>query len=173
MYLHFLLLIMQPKTIILNKQAIQQRIVRMAFAIVEQNYNTQHIILAGIAPNGVGISKQLAFQIETISNIKTELITININKKEPHQVTIPAFDYNNKTIIIIDDVSMTGKTICFSLVPFLKYYPYKIQTLVLVERQLKNYPIHSDYVGLHVSTTEKNLIIVEQENDECTVAYLQ
>ena len=164
---------MQTKTIVLDKDAIAKRITRMAYAIVEQNYTATSILLAGILPNGTGLCKQLASVINSISKIKIDIIPIEINKKAPQQITIPTLDYNGKNIIIVDDVSMTGKTICYAIAPFLKFYPASIQTLVLVERQLKNFPIHSDYVGLHVSTTENNLIIVEQENEECIVAYLQ
>ncbi len=164
---------MHTKTIVLNKDAITKRITRMAYAIVEQNDSVTELTLAGIAPNGIGLCQQLAKVITAISKIKVAFISITINKKEPKQIEIPQIDFNHKTIIIVDDVSMTGRTICYALGAFLQYYPAKIQTLVLVERQRKNFPIHSDYVGLHLSTTEQNLIIVEQENDECTVAYLQ
>jgi pyrimidine operon attenuation protein / uracil phosphoribosyltransferase len=164
---------MEQKTIILNKEAITKRITRMAYEIVEQNIAVTEIILAGVAPNGIGLCTQLQSVINTISNINIDIITIEINKKEPLQVSIPDTNFTNKNIIIVDDVSMTGRTICYAIKPFLQYYPAQIQTLVLVERQLKNFPIHSDYVGLHLSTTEQNLIIVEQENNECVVAYLQ
>jgi pyrimidine operon attenuation protein / uracil phosphoribosyltransferase len=164
---------MQQKTIILNKEAIKNRITRMAYEIVEQNIAVSEIILAGIAPNGNGLCKQLKEVINTVSNITVDIITIEINKKDPLHIQIPDTDFSNKNIIIVDDVSMTGKTICYAIKPFLQYYPAQIQTLVLVERQLKNFPIHSDYVGLHLSTTEHNLIIVEQENEECVIAYLQ
>jgi pyrimidine operon attenuation protein/uracil phosphoribosyltransferase len=74
--------------------------------------------------------------------------------------------------VVADDVSMTGKTMLYALQPFLKDKPKKIQTLVLVERQLKNFPVQSNFVGLHISTTLQEQIIVEQEQGRLTNAYL-
>ena len=75
-------------------------------------------------------------------------------------------------IIIIDDVTNSGKTLLYALKPFLEYYPRKIQTLVLVERSHKTYPIHPDYVGLSLATTLQDHIYVEVKDNEITGAYL-
>ena len=70
-----------------------------------------------------------------ISSIKTELITITLDKKEPKDVSLSkSIDFNEKVIIIIDDVTNSGKTLLYALKPFLEFHPKKIQTLVLVER---------------------------------------
>jgi pyrimidine operon attenuation protein/uracil phosphoribosyltransferase len=70
-------------------------------------------------------------------------------------------------------VANTGKTLLYSLQPFLSSHPKKIQTLVLVERTHKLFPVKSDYVGLSVATTLQENIIVEVVNGEITGAFLQ
>jgi pyrimidine operon attenuation protein / uracil phosphoribosyltransferase len=164
---------MQEKTFILNKTDIDHKIKRLAYEIVENNMDEKEIIIAGIYPNGTLIAKQLRDIITNDYNIDIKLITVSLDKKLPSTITLhETIDLNNKTIIVVDDVSMTGKTMLYALQPFLQQQPKKIQTLVLVERQLKNFPIHSDFVGLHISTTLQDLIIVEEKNGELTNAYL-
>ena len=80
--------------------------------------------------------------------------------------------FENKVIIIVDDVANTGRTMLYALKPFLQAHPKKIQTLVLVERSHKLFPIQTDYVGLSITTTLQEHIAVETEGDEITGAWL-
>jgi pyrimidine operon attenuation protein/uracil phosphoribosyltransferase len=74
---------------------------------------------------------------------------------------------------LIDDVANSGKTLSFALKPFLEYQPKKIQTLVLVERSHKAFPVQPDYVGLSVATTIQEHIYVEVEGETVMGAYLE
>jgi pyrimidine operon attenuation protein/uracil phosphoribosyltransferase len=82
-------------------------------------------------------------------------------------------DFDGKTIILIDDVTNSGKTLLYALKPFLECYPKKIQTLVLVERSHKAYPIHPDYVGLRLATTLLDHVCVEFDGGEITGAFIE
>jgi pyrimidine operon attenuation protein / uracil phosphoribosyltransferase len=158
---------------ILDKTAIDQIITRLAYQIAEQNATTKSITLAGIAPAGVILSYQLKKILDTISTISIDVMAINMDKKNPKQIELEKqANFNDATVIIVDDVSMTGKTICYAMAPFLQFYPAKLQTLVLVEREQKLFPMHSDYVGKYISTTHESLIIVETNESELTNAYL-
>ena len=77
-----------------------------------------------------------------------------------------------QVIIVVDDVSNTGKTLLYAFKPFLQYQPKKIQTLVLVERSHKLFAVQPDYVGLSVATTLQEHISVETKDDEITGAWL-
>jgi pyrimidine operon attenuation protein / uracil phosphoribosyltransferase len=163
----------EQKKYILNGAAIAAKIERLAYELAEQNAGVQELVLAGIADNGVIIAHKLAERLKGILDAEVKMVTISLNKKKTEVVTIqPEYDLNGKTIIIIDDVSMTGSTMMYALKPLLPFHPAKIQTLVLVERQQKLFPMHSDYVGLHISTTLEDLIIVETDGEELTGAYL-
>jgi pyrimidine operon attenuation protein/uracil phosphoribosyltransferase len=75
-------------------------------------------------------------------------------------------------IILIDDVASSGKTMLYALKPFLEMQPKKIETLVLVERTHKTFPVKVDYVGLSVATTLQEHIYVEVTEGEITGAYM-
>jgi pyrimidine operon attenuation protein/uracil phosphoribosyltransferase len=76
-------------------------------------------------------------------------------------------------IIIIDDVSNSGKTLSYALKPFLEFHPKKIRTLVLVERSHTSFPVRPDYVGLSVATTIQEHIFVEVKGEELIGAYME
>ena len=146
---------------------------RMAYEIVEHNIGEKQIILAGIKVSGLIIAEKIKSFLEEIFDGEIIVIEINLDKKDPKKISLPnSFDYDDKVIIITDDVTNTGKTLLYALKPFLDFYPKKIQTLILVERSHKEFPVCPDYVGLSVSTGLKEKIIVETENGEVTQAIL-
>jgi pyrimidine operon attenuation protein/uracil phosphoribosyltransferase len=164
---------MMEKKYILDEGAVEMKIRRMAFEIMENNQADQHIILAGIQDSGSVLARQLAEVLQKISGKKLELIDLQFDKKHPSAITLSQdMDFNDRVIIIIDDVTNSGKTLLYALKPFLTYYPRKIQTLVLVERSHKSYPIHPDYVGISLATTLQEHIVVETANGKVTGAYL-
>lgn len=163
----------EQKKYILNETAIAAKIERLAYEVAEQNAGVRELVLAGIAENGIVIARKLEEKLRSIIQAPITVMAIHLDKKHPGKVAIlPESDLNGKSIVITDDVSMTGRTMMYALKPLLQFHPEKIQTLVLVERQQKRFPMHSDYVGLHISTTLEDLIIVETDNDRLTGAYL-
>jgi pyrimidine operon attenuation protein / uracil phosphoribosyltransferase len=163
----------QTKNCILDRQAIGQKMKRMALEVAEQNFNEKELIIAGINGNGEIVAKILTEELNKIYSFKIETIIIHINKKDPQHVSInEEIDFNNKTVIIVDDVANTGRIIMYVLKPFLNFHPKKIQTLVLVERSHKLFPIQNDYTGLSVATTLQEHIAVETEGDEVNGAWL-
>ena len=162
------------KNYILSKQVIEKKLRRMALEIIEKNPDEKEIILAGIRESGSVVARNIQKHLSEISSVKTELITLALDKNKPKEVIInKSFDFNDKVIIVIDDVANSGKTLLYALKPFLEYHPKKIQTLVLVERSHNNFPIHPDYIGLSIATTLQEHIYVEVTGDKITGAYLQ
>jgi len=161
------------KKIILTSSAAAMKLRRMAYEILENNQRENHLILAGIKGSGLVVASQLQAILTEISTVSTELITIEFDKKRPAAIDLSnKMDFNDKIIIIIDDVTNSGKCLLYALKPFLEFYPKKIQTLVLVERSHKTYPIHPDYVGLSLATTLQEHIYVEVKDNEITGAYI-
>jgi len=162
------------KKYILSKEVVEKKLRRMAFEILENNIDEKEIILAGIRESGRVVAKVIQKMLGEISAIKTELITITLDKSEPTNVSLSkAFDFNGKVIVVIDDVSNSGKTLLYALKPFIVSHPKKIQTLVLVERTHTSFPVRPDYVGLSIATTLQEHIFVEVKGEEVTGAYLQ
>ena len=162
------------KKYILSKEVVEKKLRRMAFEILENNIDEKEIILAGIRESGSVVAKVIQKMLGEISAIKTELITITLDKNEPANVSLSkTFDFNGKVIVVIDDVSNSGKTLLYALKPFIVSHPKKIQTLVLVERTHTSFPVRPDYVGLSIATTLQEHIFVEVKGEEVTGAYLQ
>jgi pyrimidine operon attenuation protein/uracil phosphoribosyltransferase len=101
------------------------------------------------------------------------VVTIHLNKKEPLEVSVePNIEIKDKVIVITDDVANTGRTMFYALKPFMQSYPKKLQTLVLVERSHKLFPIQTDYTGLTLATTLQEHIAVEANGEEISGAWL-
>ena len=161
------------KKYILNQAVADQKMRRMTLEIIENNQDETELILAGIRESGSVVARNIQRLIAEIAGIKTELLTITLDKRMPEEIVLSkTFDFNNKVIIIIDDVANSGKTLLYSLKPFLAYHPKKIQSLVLVERSHNSFPVHSDYVGLSIATTLQEHIYVEVDGDTVKGAYL-
>ena len=162
------------KNYILDKTIAAKKLKRMAYEILENNVNEDYIILAGIRESGSVVARNIQQLLSEISSVKTDLVTITLDKHQPKDVKLSQqLDFNNKVIIVIDDVANSGKTLLYALKPFLEYQPRKIQTLILVERSHKTFPIHPDYVGLSIATTLQEHIYVEVNNEEVLGAYLK
>lgn len=161
------------KKFILDQALAAKKLERMALEIAERNTDATHLILAGISENGNIIATKLVVLIKKFFDGQIDLVTISLNKKMPDFITIdPILDFNNKVVIVIDDVANSGKTIMYALKPFLNFHPQKIQALVMVDRTHKTFPIQPDYIGLSVATTLQEHIYVEIENEEIIGAYM-
>lgn len=161
------------KKYILSKDSANKKLQRMAYEILENNAGETGIILAGIRESGSVMARNIQQLLKTIGDIPTTLITITLDKKKPDIVTLSGNeDFTDKIVIVIDDVANSGKTMLYAMKPLLEYYPKKIQTLVLVERSHKAFPVKPDYVGLSISTTLQEHIFVEADGEEIVGAYL-
>ena len=158
---------------ILSKEIAYRKMQRMAYEIVERNSNEKQIILAGIKENGVIIAEILYGFLKEIFKGELSVIAIALDKRNPKNISISdEINFDDKVIVITDDVANSGRTLLYALKPFLAFYPKKIQTLVLVERSHKEFPVTPDYVGLSIATALSEKIIVETENREIAGARL-
>lgn len=162
------------RTIILDKERINWKMQRMAYEIWENYSNDKAITLIGIEGSGAIVAQSLARRLKEISPLKVEIINIKLNKRKPltKEITIDE-DLTGKSVIIVDDVANSGKTLLYALTPILKYEPKKVMIAVLVDRRHKSYPISPDIVGHSISTTLKDHIDVETDGEYITAAYLE
>ncbi len=164
------------KVLILDNEAIQQKTIRIAYQIVEDNYDEDELVIIGIKPNGFQYAQQLKKEIDAIDGVKVTLIELEFNKTKPLETTIKLElgkkTLDNKTVIIVDDVANTGKTLYYALKPVMEFSPKKVQAVVLVDRQHKLFPVSPDFVGLSLSTTLQEHIIVEFDAKGAGAAYL-
>lgn len=155
------------KTIILDDKQIAQRIRRIAYEIYESNVNEEQVILAGIIGNGYKLAQMIDVQLKNISPLKVVLCEVQIDKKQPREqitTSIPVSEYQNKSLVLIDDVLHTGTTLIYGVKHFLDVPLTQFKTVVLVDRNHKRYPIKADYKGISLSTSLNENIAVEFTN---------
>lgn len=141
---------------ILNQTQIAHKIRRMAYQIYEANVNEKEIILAGIAKSGYTLAQRIKSELDTISNINTVLGKVEINKKkplEPIKTDLSPDIYENKSMVLVDDVLHSGATLIYAVKYFLDRPLKQFKTAVLVDRNHKKYPIKADYKGISLSTS--------------------
>lgn len=145
----------------------------MALEVVERNYDAQVLLLIGIRENGIVIAHKMATALAGVFAGEVRVLELLMDKKRPEIITIlPETDFTGAHLLLIDDVANTGHTMLYALKPLLNFFPANIQTLALVERTHKTFPIHMDYVGLSVSTTPDQHIYVEVIDGDLGGAYL-
>src|SRR5215831_2098348 len=109
---------MAGKKYILDKHVAAKKLQRMAYEILENNIDEQSLILAGIRKSGSVIAGNIQKMLAEISSIKTELISIALDKRQPKDVIVDKnVDFKNKVVIIIDDVANSGRTLTYALKP--------------------------------------------------------
>lgn len=148
---------------ILDHTQIQQKIDRMAYQILEDCFEEKTIVIAGIASRGYVLAKRLKSVLEKISKIKIELIEIQLNKDSDHleaNIDTNISKCKNKTIILVDDVLNSGRTLVYGLGVFLNIPTKKVRTAVLIDRSHKLFPISTDFAGYTISTISQEHVSV-------------
>ena len=153
------------KSKILNIQEINQKLKRLAWQVYEKNSAEKEIIVVGISERGLILAKELVGYIQEISNIKTKISHLELDKDNPYkkEVSLDLIEkeYDNKVVIIVDDVLNSGKTLMYAAKHFLTTPLTSLSIMVLVDRNHNRYPIKADYIGLSLATTLQEYINVD------------
>ena len=160
------------KTLILNSKEVDQKVKRIAHQILEQYHLEKNILFAGISKNGFLLTKKIQKEIKDHSNIAVEIIEILINKNQPLSEKIilqPDIDLSGKTVILIDDVLNSGKTLMYAAGHIVNKGVKQMNTIVLIDRRHRKFPIKADWVGLTLSTTLLEHIAVEFNKNKIEV----
>jgi pyrimidine operon attenuation protein / uracil phosphoribosyltransferase len=165
------------KKLILDTSKIEKKILRIAYQIAESVCEETEVHFVCIATKGSAFGKHLQKDLSTIlPNLTIHIHSMQLDKTDPLASEIllstDISSFENKTIFLLDDVVNTGKTMFYALTPFMNIKPKSIQTAVLVDREHKDFPILSNFIGLSLSTTLLEHIQVEIENNEIVGVYL-
>ena len=166
---------MSDKRYVLSAVEINIILKRLALQVGENiTDDTTGIIVIGIMNRGFTIAEKIVELLGNIISNPITLLSLSLNKDYPEEIVISeTMDFNDKNILIIDDVVNNGRTLTYSIKPFLNFYPKQIQTLVLVERMYRLFPVKADYIGLSIATTKEDHIVVEEVNNQIIGAYLK
>lgn len=157
-----------PKNIILNHLEIEHKIKRISYQIYETFVDEKEIVIAGIAKNGYIFAEKLAQNVENISDIKVVLCEVFANKQNPFETittSLAKSNYENKGLVLVDDVLNSGTTLVYGVKHFLDVPLKKFKTAVLVDRNHKKYPVKVDFKGISLSTSLQEHVQIIFEND--------
>lgn len=163
--------------LILNQQQIQQKIDRIAYQILEDNFDEKEILIAGMLPRGTHIARRLKDILDEIAPFKSKLLTIDLDRNSTSLNAKIDFDINDckdKVVILVDDVLNSGKALAYGFGVFLNAPLKKLRTVVLVDRNHKSFPVTTDYAGIALSTIIKQHIdVVLNKDGEEDAVYLR
>ena len=165
---------MNKKTVVLDQSAIDRALTRIAHEILERNKGGENIVLVGIKTRGVPLAKRLQEKIDHIEQTKVPIGELDItfyrddlNKATPYddpeiESTNINVDIAGKTIILIDDVLYTGRTVRAAMDAVIDVgRPDQIQLGTLVDRGHRELPVRADYVGKNIPTAKQEIIVVK------------
>ena len=159
------------KNIILDYQDVENKIKRISLEILEDNIDEKKLILFGVSKNGKIIAKKIITSIKKHSEIDFELIGVEIvlNSKDTLKFD-KSFKLNNRSLIIVSDVSQSAKTLQLIISSLMSQDPYKIKTAVMINRDHSLFPVKINYSGLNLSTSVNEHVDVKvNKNEEFTV----
>ena len=158
------------QNIILNNQEIEHKIKRIAYQIYETFVDETEIVIAGITSNGFVFAKKITAELEQISTLKVTLCEVFINKQNvnaPITTSLSKEKYENKGLVLVDDVLNSGTTLIYGVKHFLDVPLKKLKTAVLVDRNHKKYPVKADFKGISLSTSllEHVQVVFDEKGD--------
>jgi pyrimidine operon attenuation protein / uracil phosphoribosyltransferase len=149
---------------VMEPDDVRRALTRIAHEVLERDRGVTDVVLVGIADRGDDLARRLAREIHRIEGVEIPVGVLDITfyrddigmraeAPEVHETRIP-FDVSGKTVVLVDDVLYTGRTIRSAMDALMDLgRPRKIQLAVLVDRGHRELPIRADFVGKNVPTS--------------------
>lgn len=156
---------------VLSHTDISRAVTRIAHEILESGRLAERVILLGIPTRGVTLAHRIADAIESIDGWRPETGALDVTMyrddldrqptRAPHETTVPASGIDGATVVLVDDVFYSGRTIraAFNALADIGR-AHNVQLAVLVDRGHREYPIRADYVGKNLPTSDAEHILV-------------
>ncbi len=162
---------------LLDHRQIRQKIKRLAYQVYEQHHAESDLVLAGIVPSGYRLAQLLRDELLAIAPLRVTLVEVTLDKKLPAQrevvLSLPSEQFNERVVVVVDDVLNTGRTLAYCLRPFLEVRLQQLQVAVLVNRDHRRFPVAADYVGYALATTLQEHVRVDLETENQYGVYLE
>lgn len=172
------------KTVLLDEKDMQRALKRISHEILERNKGLEDIVLVGIRTRGVPIANRIADMLVSIEGVRpcVGVLDITLYRDDLSMLAYQPIvrptelpDITNKTVVLVDDVLYTGRTIRAALDALIDVgRPNAIQLAVLVDRGHRELPIRADYAGKNLPTAAREIVSVQlKEIDEKDCIVLQ
>ena len=159
---------------IMTEDEIRRAVIRISHEIVEKQAGTEGLVLVGIQRRGVPLAQRLAAAIEEHEGARIPVGALDITfyrddlsmlaQQPVVKGTDLPFDLNGSTIVLVDDVLYTGRTIRAAMDALVDFgRPQAIRLAVLVDRGHRELPIRADHVGKNVPTSREEVVKVQLE----------
>jgi len=163
--------LVREKSQLMSASEIDRALVRLAHEILERNNGLEGVVLVGIRRRGVPLAERLAKRMAEIEKVTPPVETLDItfyrddlskvSEKPVVQQTPPRYSVKNKTVILVDDVLYTGRTVRAALNALVDHgRPRRVELCVLIDRGHRELPVQANYVGRVVQTTDTEVIEV-------------
>lgn len=160
---------LMSRTLIMDANAVDAKLRRMAFEIYEQHHQDTDIILLGVAKRGGFLAKKLHALLKDISDLEVELAfaSLDVEVRQGRgglmQTTfsLPEASLQGKTVLVVDDVLYSGNTLLNVISTLHACQPTIIKTVVLIDRGHRSMPIFSHIVGLELATSLQQHVEVD------------
>jgi pyrimidine operon attenuation protein/uracil phosphoribosyltransferase len=159
----------RTKARVMDADDIRRAVTRIAHEILERNGGIDNLAIVGIQTRGAFLARRIADAIEKIeeASVPVGVLDITLYRDDLQSIgeqpvvnesNIP-FDVHSKTIVLVDDVLYTGRTVRAALDEIIDFgRPKSVQLAVVVDRGHRELPIRADYVGKNVPTSEGEII---------------
>jgi pyrimidine operon attenuation protein/uracil phosphoribosyltransferase len=163
---------MKKRKVVMDAEAIERSLTRVAYQIVEKNKGVEDLVLIGIQKGGVLLAERLGKKISAIEGVPIPAGKLDITlyrddimksgkQLEIGKTDIP-FSLNGKKVVIVDDVLFTGRTIRAAMDALMDFgRPRLIQLAVLIDRGHREIPIRADFVGKNLPSSQSEEVLVK------------
>lgn len=155
---------------LMNREQLSRTLKRMTHEMIEQTQNLNDIVFVGILKKGVPIARILKDNLKRFADIDVPLYGIDIQAYRDDLIdkvnaSLQGLDIHNKTVILVDDVLYTGRSVRAAMDALSDHgRPKQIQLAILIDRGHRELPIRADYIGKNIPTSKSEKVIVDVEN---------
>ena len=162
---------MDSEKIVLQEDDVRRALVRIAHEIAERNSGAEALAIVGIQRRGAHLAERLRQQLQELLDVAIPLGDLDIGFYRDdvgHRPDAPIvhashidFDVTGKTVVVVDDVLFTGRTVRAAIEALFDYgRPDRVQLAVLADRGHRELPIRPDYVGKNLPTSQSEHVRV-------------
>ncbi len=158
---------------VMDAEDLQRAVWRMAHEVLERNHGLEGVVLIGLQTGGVPLAHRLAAALAAIEGTEVPVGTLDVafyrddiglRPVLPEAVTEVPVDLTGKTVVLVDDVLFTGRTVRAALNALNDYgRPRAVQLAVMVDRGHRELPIRPDFVGKNLPTGRDEMVDVRDD----------